>query len=61
MEGVMKRWIKKFERAFVAITFAEMGEHHIAMEMSGIRSRKKRDCLTLWDEIFTTVTFAEAG
>jgi hypothetical protein len=57
----MKRWIKKFERAFAAITFAEMGEHHIAVEMSGIRSRKKRDYLTLWDEIFTTVTFAEAG
>lgn len=57
----MKRWIKKFERAFVAITFAEMGEHHIAMEMSGIRSRKKRDCLTLWDEIFIAVTFAETG
>lgn len=56
----MKKWIKKLERAFVAITFAEMGEYHIAVEMSGIRPRKKRNCLTLWDEIFIAVTFAEA-
>jgi hypothetical protein len=59
-EGVMKKWIKKLERAFVAISFAEMGEHHIAMEMSGIRPWKKKNCLTLWDEIFIEVTFAEA-
>jgi len=54
----MKRWIKKLERLFVSVAFAETGEHNDARSILGI---KHVDPRTLWDEIFISVTFAEAG
>lgn len=54
----MKRWIKKIERVFVSVAFAEMDEHSDARNMLGI---KHVDLKKLWDDIFISVTFAEAG
>ncbi|MEJ2658367.1 MAG: hypothetical protein P8012_14425 [Desulfobacterales bacterium] len=54
----MKRWIKKFEMVFVSVAFAEMGEHEDAGSMLGI---KHMDPKKLWDDIFISVAFAEAG
>jgi len=54
----MKRWIKKFERVFVSVAFAEMGEHNDARNMLGI---KPINLKKLWDDVFISVTFAEAG
>lgn len=54
----MKRWINKFESVFVSITFAEMDEQEDARNMLGI---KYVDPKKIWDDIFLSVTFAEAG
>ena len=54
----MKRWIKKFERVFVSIAFAEMDEHNDARNMLGITPVNFKE---LWDDVFISVTFAEAG
>jgi hypothetical protein len=53
----MKKWIKKFERVLVSVSFAEMNEHDDARNMLGI---KHVDPGKLWDDIFISVTFAEA-
>ena len=54
----MKRWIKKFERVFVSVAFAEMGEHNDARNMLGIKFVNPKK---LWDDIFISITIAEAG
>jgi len=54
----MKRWIKKLESLFVSVAFAEMGEHDEARNMFGI---KPVNTEKLWDDVFISVTFAEAG
>ena len=54
----MKRWIKKIESVFVSVAFAEMGEHNDARNMLGI---KPVNFKKLWDDVFISVTFAEAG
>jgi len=54
----MKRWIKKFERVFVSVAFAEMGEHNDARNMLGIKPVNFKKLL---DDVFISVTFAEAG
>jgi hypothetical protein len=54
----MKRWMKKLERVFVSVSFAEMDEHDDARDILGL---KHVDPKKLWDDIFISVTFAEAG
>jgi hypothetical protein len=54
----MKRWIKKLESVFVSVAFAEMGEHDEARSMFGIKPVNPEK---LWDDVFISVTFAEAG
>jgi hypothetical protein len=54
----MKRWIKKIESVFVSVAFAEMGEHDDARNMFGIKPMNPEE---LWDDVFISVTFAEAG
>jgi len=54
----MKRWIKKFESIYVSVAFAEMNEHDDARNMLGINYA---DLKRFWDDIFLSVTFAEAG
>jgi hypothetical protein len=54
----MKRWIKKLESVFSSVAFAEMGEHDEARNMFGI---KHVNIEKLWDDVFISVTFAEAG
>jgi hypothetical protein len=54
----MKRWIKKFERIFISVAFAEMDEHDDARNMLRI---KYMDPKVIWDDVFISVTFAEAG
>ena len=54
----MKRWIKKFESVFVSVAFAEMGEHDDAGNMLGI---KPVNLKKLWDDVFISITFAEAA
>ena len=54
----MKRWIKKFERIFISVAFAEMDEHGDARNMLGITYM---DPKVIWDDVFISVTFAEAG
>ena len=54
----MKRWIKKIENVFASVAFAEMDEHHDARNMLGI---EYVDPKKIWDDIFISVTFAEAG
>jgi len=54
----MKRWIKKFERVFFSVAFAEMGEPNHTRKMFGI---KPVNFKKLWDDVFISVTFAEAG
>ena len=54
----MKRWIKKLEKLFVSVTYAEMEEHDDAKNMLWI---KHLDPKKLWDDVFISVTFAEAG
>ena len=54
----MKRWIKKFERVFVSVAFAEMGEYNDAGNMLGIKPVNPKN---LWDDVFISVTIAEAG
>ncbi|HUV78620.1 MAG TPA: hypothetical protein VMW06_11270 [Desulfobacterales bacterium] len=54
----MKKWIKKFESVFVSVAFAEMGEHNVVIKMLGMQPK---DFSTVWDDVFTAVTFAEAG
>lgn len=54
----MKRWINKFERVFVSVAFAEMDEHDDARNMLGITCM---DPKKMWDDVFISVTFAEAG
>jgi hypothetical protein len=58
MEGAMERWIKKIVSVFVSAAFAEMYEHDHARNILGI---KYVDPKTMWDEVFVSVTFAEAG
>ena len=54
----MKKWIKNFERVFVSAAFAEMDEHNAAIKMLGMQPK---NFSTVWDDVFTAVTFAEAG
>jgi len=54
----MKIWINKLERVFVSVAFAETGEHDDARNMLGIKSVNLKK---LWDDVFISVTFAEAG
>lgn len=54
----MKRWIKKLESVFVSVAFAEMGEYDEARNMFGIKPVNPEK---LWDDVFISVTFAEAG
>jgi len=54
----MKRWIKKLESVFVSVAFAETGEHDDARNMLGIKPVNPKK---LWDDVFISVTFAEAG
>jgi hypothetical protein len=57
-EGAMKKWIKKIESVFVSVTFAEMGEHNDARDILGITPLNFKK---LWDDVFISVSFAEAG
>jgi PhoPQ-activated pathogenicity-related protein len=54
----MKRWIKKFESVFVSVAYAEMGEHNDARNVLGIKPVNPKK---IWDDVFISVTFAEAG
>lgn len=54
----MKKWIKKIESVFVSVAFAEMGEHNDARNILGITPSNFNK---LWDDVFISVTFAEAG
>jgi hypothetical protein len=54
----MKRWIKKIESVFVSVAFAEMNDHDDARIVFGITYV---DPKTIWDDVFISVTFAEAG
>ena len=54
----MKRWIKKLESVFVSVAFAEMGELDDARNMLRIKPVNPKK---LWDDVFISVTFAEAG
>ena len=54
----MKRWIKIFEKFFVAVTYAEMGEYHKSLEIMGIHSISSS---VLWNDGYVSVTFADAG
>jgi hypothetical protein len=54
----MERWINKFETVFVSVAFAEFAEHDDSREMLGIRYV---DPKTIWEDVFVSVTFAEAG
>jgi len=54
----MKIWIKKIESVFASVTFAEMGEHNDARNILGIKPVNFKQ---LWDDVFISVTFAEAG
>jgi len=54
----MKKWLNKLERVFVSVAFAEMGEHNDARNIFGITPMNFKK---LWDDIFISVTFAEAG
>ena len=54
----MKRWIKKIESVFVSVAFAEMGEHNDDRNILGITPVNFKE---LWDDVFISVTFAEAG
>lgn len=54
----MNRWIKKFEEVFVSVAFAEMDEQDDARNILGMAHV---DPKKLWDDIFISVTFAEAG
>ena len=54
----MEKWIKKFESIFVSVAFAEIAEHDHARNMLGIRYV---DPKKIWDDVFVSVTFAEAG
>jgi len=54
----MERWIKKIVSVFVSAAFAEMYEHDDARKMLGTTYV---DPKKIWDDVFVSVTFAEAG
>lgn len=49
---------QKTWKVFVSVTFVETGENNDVRSILGI---KHMDSKTLWDEIYISVAFAEAG
>ncbi len=39
----MKKWLKRIERDFAAVAFAEAGCHETARELMGVKVKPKRD------------------
>jgi hypothetical protein len=50
-----------FDRLMAAITFAEAGEVHTALEVRGMNEERKSPRISRFDRVMTAVTFAEAG
>jgi hypothetical protein len=59
----MKNWRKILEKMFMAMTFAEAGEHETAMAVAGIQPDPVRPgrWFKAVESTFVAVAFAEAG
>lgn len=57
----MKNLRKSLEKMFMAVSFAEAGEHETAMSLSGIRKVRTDGWTKAFDSVFAAAAFAEAG
>jgi hypothetical protein len=59
----MRNWRKTLENAFMAVSFAEAGEHETAAAMAGIKPNWAwaEKAAKAFENIFAAVSFAEAG
>jgi len=57
----MKKFLEKMEKIFAAVPFAEMNEDEGALQIAGLRARRRKNLAASWDRIFAAVTFAEAN
>ncbi len=55
-------WKEKINKIFMAVTFAEAGEHDTALKLMGEPSarKKEKNWLSALNNMFTAITFAEA-
>lgn len=58
----MKNWREKLERHFMAVAFAEAGEHESAISFAGIKPWRNRfsKFIRIFEDTFVAAAFAEA-
>jgi hypothetical protein len=57
----MKKLIETLEKVFMAVSFAEAGEHETAMSLAGIRPSRPGRLLKALENIYAAAAFAEEG
>jgi len=60
----MSRQLAKYERAFAAIAFAELGEHDTAMQLAGVSSETRSKLTSFFrylQNLFAATAFTDVG
>jgi hypothetical protein len=60
-EGTMKKWRETLEKMFMAVSFAESGDHETAISLAGIRPSRTGRLSKAFENVFAAAAFAEAG